>query len=186
MVEEARLVEAGSGLEPAGPGWFVVNAADTSWWRDPALGAYCPFDSAAAPFEQLGLNLHVLGPGEPNGMYHREAAQEDFLVLHGECLLIVEGQERRLGPWDFVHCPPHTEHIFVGAGEGPCVILMVGARGPTGVHYPVDEAARRHGAGVDRPTDDPSVAYARYGPLRRGAPSAEGLPWHRHRGPAET
>jgi uncharacterized cupin superfamily protein len=52
----------------------------------------------------LGMSIQVLAPGEPNSMYHWEAEQEDFLVLSGEALLIVEGQERPLKQWDFVHC----------------------------------------------------------------------------------
>ena len=67
----------------------------------------------------------MLGPGEPIGMYHWETDQEDFLVLSGEALLIVEGQERPLRQWDFVHCPPKTEHMIVGAGDGPCVVLAI-------------------------------------------------------------
>ena len=61
-------------------------------------------------------------------MYHWEADQEDFLVLDGEALLIVEGEERALRPWDFVHCPAETKHVIVGAGDGNCVLLAIGAR----------------------------------------------------------
>jgi uncharacterized cupin superfamily protein len=177
MVDEAKLSAIEGGLEPAGPGWFVVNAREATWWRDDRLGAVCIFEGGDARFEELGINLHVLLPGQPNGMYHRETVQEDFLVLQGECLLLVEGEERRLGPWDFVHCPPGTEHVFVGAGAGPCVILMVGARGRREIHYPASELARRHGASVERPTDDAREAYASFGPLVRGAPRSAGLPW---------
>ena len=99
-------------------------------------------------------------------MYHWEADQEDFLVLSGEALLIVEGQERALRQWDFVHCPPETRHIILGAGEGPCAVLAIGAREHidedcNGGAYTVDEVARRHGAGVDEQTSDARVAYAR-------------------------
>ena len=96
-------------------------------------------------------------------MYHAEGAQEDFLVLSGECLLIVEGEERLLRQWDFVHCPAWTEHVFVGAGDGPCVVLAVGGRTEgRGVRYVVNETALRHGAGVEEETSEPSVAYARF------------------------
>ena len=84
--------------------------------------------SRASPPSPIGINIQVLQPGEPNCMYHGETGQEDFLVLSGECLLLIEGEERPLKQWDFVHSPPWTEHVFVGAGDGPCVILMVGAR----------------------------------------------------------
>ncbi|HLY47752.1 MAG TPA: cupin domain-containing protein [Solirubrobacteraceae bacterium] len=115
-----------NGLAPAGPGWFVVNTRDAVWEVNERLGDGCIFESDEARFEQIGYDLHVLRPGQPNGLYHREANQEDFLVLSGECLLLVEGEERRLKAWDFVHCPPGTEHIFVGAGEGPCLIFHGG------------------------------------------------------------
>ena len=116
----------------------------------------------------------MLEPGQPNCMYHGENAQEDFLVLYGECLLLVEGQERPLKQWDFVHCPPWTEHVFVGAGSGPCAILMVGARPEDeGLRYPVVDVARRHNAGVAEETTSGDEAYAAF-PRSTAAPYREG------------
>ena len=120
-------------------------------------------DSEEARFDQVGIGVGILQPGEAGAMYHAEDAQEDFLVLSGECLLIVEGQERSLPAWDFVHCPPMTEHVFVGAGVGPCVVVGVGARRKgRALVYPVNETALKHGAGVEEETSDPAVAYARF------------------------
>ena len=163
MVPEAPLEKTEHGASfPAGEGWFVVNARDTRWFGG-ELGRYLLFDSEEARFSQVGIGLGVLRPGEPNCMYHAEEAQEDFLVLAGECLLIVEGEERLLKAWDFVHCPSSTEHVFVGAGDGPCVVLGVGARRKgRGLRYPVNETALKHGAGVEVETSEPSVAYARF------------------------
>jgi uncharacterized cupin superfamily protein len=127
-VPEARLEDSGSGLAPAAAGWFVVNVRDAEWWTSETLGSGCGFESREFWFPQLGINLSVLEPGEPNALYHSESQQEAFLVLFGECRLLVEGEERLLRPWDFFHSPAGTEHIFVGAGDGPCVILMAGAR----------------------------------------------------------
>ena len=150
------------GLYPAGEGWFVVNARDLRWFES-ELGLYTMFDSEEARFEQVGVNIGILRPGEPNCMYHAEDAQEDFLVLSGECLLIVEGQERRLKAWDFVHCPPMTEHVFVGAGDGPCVVVGIGARRKgRALRYAVSETALKYGAGVEEETSDPRVAYGRF------------------------
>jgi uncharacterized cupin superfamily protein len=93
-------------------------------------------------------------------MYHWEADQEDFLVLSDEALLIVEGEERPLRQWDFVHCPAETKHIIVGAGDAPCAVLAVGAREHQGAAgwggYTVDETALRHGAGVECKQKSPS------------------------------
>ena len=142
MVEEAQLRETEAGVMPAGEGWFVVNVRDARWGRNEAFGAQCAFEGPwpDAWFSQLGIKLSVLEPGKPNCLYHRESLQEDFLVLAGECLLLVEGLERPLRAWDFVHCPPDTEHVFVGAGDAPCVILMVGARADDdGLFFPVSE-----------------------------------------------
>ena len=127
-------------------------------------------------FAQVGYTLAVLQPGQPNGLYHREDNQEDFLVLSGECLLLVEGEERRLQAWDFVHCPPGTEHIFVGAGDGPCVIFMAGARRGwpnKGIVYPRSELALRHGAGVETETE-PAEAYAPFPKWQPGPPASWG------------
>jgi len=148
-------------------GWFVVNARDGQWWRT-ELGDWCPFEQEGDRFPELGINLNLLRPGDPNCMYHAEDAQEDFLVLRGECLLIVEGEERQLRQWDFVHCPTWTEHVFVGAGNEPCLLLAVGSRGRRGICYPVNDVARKHGAGVDEETDSPEQAYARFARPEKG------------------
>ena len=164
MVPEAPLERRDEGLVPGGEGWFVLNAREARWRDRPQRGYSLPFEGPL-DFPQVGIVLFVLGPGEPIGMYHWEANQEDFLVLSGEALLLVEGEERPLRQWDFVHCPRDTKHIIVGAGSGPCAVLAVGARaeqdGPWG-GYPVDEVALRHGAGVERETSDADEAYARF------------------------
>lgn len=170
VVEEAQLVSTEHGLVPRGQGWFVVNARETQWWDRKGRGVLCEFEGAgfegAADFLQLGVNLTVLGSGEPMSMYHRENDQEDFLVLAGEALAIIEGEERELRRWDFVHCPPGVNHVIIGTGQEPCVILAVGARdrstGPDWGAYTVDESAIRHAAGVERETTDAGEAYARF------------------------
>lgn len=106
------------------------------------------------------MNVQVLEPGQPNCRYHSEAVQEDFLVLHGECIVILNGEERRLRQWDFVHCPAGAEHVFVGAGTGPCAVLMVGSRREDAVRYPVNEVAAKYDASVAVETDKPAEAYA--------------------------
>ena len=170
MVPEAPLEETGAGLVPAGEGWFVLNAREARWRHRPGRGESLSFTGATdfeaeTYFPQVGVNVFVLAPGDAMAMYHGEADQEDFLVLSGEALLIVEGQERSLRQWDFVHCPPHTRHVIIGAGEGPCAVLAIGARdhqtGDWGA-YPVDEIALHHGAGVEEETTDPEQAYARF------------------------
>ena len=182
---EAPLADTGSGLAPAGDGWFVVNVRDAQWLtsengaKKPS-GSECAFESEESSFRQLGIRLHVLEPGEPNGLYHAESHQEAFLVLSGECRLLVEGEERLLRPWDFVHSPGGTEHIFLGAGDGPCVILMAGARSEGWqVRYPVSELAARYDASVEKETTDPREAYTpRFEPSRRARPSYwDSLPW---------
>jgi uncharacterized cupin superfamily protein len=179
VTEQARMEQAETGLVAATDGWFSVNVREAAWVTSEKFGAACIFEGDAAPFGQIGYTLAVLAPGQPSGMYHREDDQEDFLVLSGECLLIVEGEERHLREWDFVHCPPGTEHIFVGAGDAPCVIFMAGARAhrESGV-YPRTEAALRHGAGVEAETSTPREAYAPF-PKWQPGPTAsfDGLPW---------
>jgi uncharacterized cupin superfamily protein len=168
MVSESPLESTEHGLVPKGKGWFVLNAREVPWIERKGRGAYCEFEGfeGEADFSQLGINLKRLGLGEPIAMYHYENDQEDFLVLAGEALLIVEGRERPLRQWDFVHCPAGTNHVIVGAGDGPCVVLAIGARdrstGPDWGAYTVDEAAMRHGAGVERETTDSAEAYARF------------------------
>jgi uncharacterized cupin superfamily protein len=162
-VAEAQLQDSGSGLGPVTEGWFVVNMRDAEWWFTETRGAACWFESEygepPVEFEQLGINVTILEPGQ-HSLYHAESDQEAFLVLSGECRLLVEGEERRLRAWDFFHSPPWTEHAFVGAGDGPCVILMAGARsGDVQVRYPVSELAARHGASVEEETSDPREAY---------------------------
>jgi uncharacterized cupin superfamily protein len=169
MVPESRLESTEHGLVPMGDGWFVLNAREARWYHGSGRTSICEFEGAfegEQDFLQFGINLSVLRPGEPMSMYHWEADQEDFLVLAGEALLIVEGEERLLRQWDFVHCPPETKHVIVGAGDTPCVVLAVGARGsstgPDWGGYTVDEAALRHDAGVEQETTDQHQAYARF------------------------
>ena len=165
-MDEARLERTEYGLAPASDGWFVVNVRDAAWVTNERFAAACVFEGDAAPFGQIGYTLAVLNPGQPSALYHREDDQEDFLVLAGECVAIVAGEERVLRAWDFIHCPPGTEHIFVGAGDGP--------RG----HYLRSEVALRHGAGVESETSESSEAYAPFPKWRPGPPASfEGLPF---------
>ncbi len=173
MVPEARLESTEHGLVPEGDGWFVLNAREARWYHAEGRSAVCVFEGEAEPgFPQLGINVSVLEPGQPMAMYHWEADQEDFLVLAGDALLIVEGDERPLRTWDFVHCPTGTKHTIVGAGNGPCLVVAVGARdhqdSPDWGGYTVDDAALRHGAGVEEETTDPKQAYA---PFTRRQPA---------------
>jgi uncharacterized cupin superfamily protein len=149
----------------------VLNARDARWLRRPGRGFSLPLtgwteEEAETLFPMLGVNLWVLDPGRPLAMYHHETEQEGFLVVAGEAVLLVDGQERPMRQWDYAHFPPGTAHTLVGAGESPCVVIAVGSRqfqatGPWGA-YTVDEAAIRRGAGVEDETDDPEVAYARF------------------------
>ena len=158
---EAPLEETKEGgLVPKGEGWFVVNARDARWMHTDAMGSAVMFEGDPK-FGELGINIGVMQPGQPACMYHGENAQENFLVLAGEGILIVESEERPLKPWDFVHCPPWTKHVIVAVGSEPLVVIAVGARNqPEGLLYPVDETALKHGAGVERETSDGDEAYA--------------------------
>jgi uncharacterized cupin superfamily protein len=175
VVPEARLERTGAGLVLAGSGWFVLNAREARWFHRPGRGDSLPLTGAdefeaETYFPMLGMSIQVLSPGEPNATYHWATEQEDFLVLWGEALLIVEGQERPLRQWDFVHCPPETRHAFVGAGDGPCAILAASSRrfqkdGPWGF-YCSDDTAARYNASSPEDTQDGTVAYARFAQSR--------------------
>ena len=175
-VPEAPLEQTENGAVPVGPGWFVLNARDARWRERPGRRSvsFTGSDEWNADwfFPQLGVNLAVLEPGEPNSMYHWETETEAFLVLSGEALLIVEGEERPLRQWDFVHCPPKTEHVIVGAGDGPCVVLCMSSRenqqfGPYG-WYTANETAARYDASPEEDTQDdsPYVSWPASKPAR--------------------
>ena len=161
--------------------WFVVNVRDAEWWFSERRDARCAFESeyGAPPIEfaQFGINVTVLEPGQ-TGLYHAESNQEAFLVLSGECALLVEGEERRLQAWDFFHSCPWTEHAFVGAGEGPCVILMVGfAHGPGSALPGVGDrgALRRERGGGDLRLEAGDATVERF--RRERPPNWARLPW---------
>ena len=142
-------------------GWFVVNVKDTPWYGTPEFGKVCIFEPPEDRFPDTGVRLYLLEPGKPNCRYHRESAQENFLVLSGRCTMLVNGAERALETWDFVHCPPGVSHVFVGAGDRPCALLAIGDRPEAKeLGYPASELARKHGAETAEPTTDPKVAYA--------------------------
>jgi uncharacterized cupin superfamily protein len=176
MVSESRLEQTEHGLVAKVEGWFVLNLRDAVWRHVDGRGAVCvaldDFENATQA-DQLGVNPFVLAPGEPMAMYHWEADQEGFLVVSGEAVLVVEGEERPLRAWDFVHSPPGTKHVIVGAGSGPCVVIAVGSRErsrePDSLGFSVDEVAKRHGASVEEDTMDGGVAYASVPGRRRTA-----------------
>src|SRR2546430_17050654 len=171
MVPEAPLKQTEQGLFAGGKGWFVLNMREVRWW-DRGHGFEAGL-SGQGDFPQVGIGLTVLAPGEAMAMYHWETDQEDFLVLSGEALLIIEGEERPLRQWDVVHLPPGAKHVIVGAGDGPSVVFAAGAReNHTYITadgtmegkddwgaYTVDEAALRHGAGVEVETTDADEPY---------------------------
>jgi mannose-6-phosphate isomerase-like protein (cupin superfamily) len=167
-VPEATPAKTPYGLYPSGRGWSVLNLRDAMWKHAEGRGAVCVIHDdfeGERQSAQLGVNPFVLMPGEPMSVYHWEVDQEDFLVVSGEAVLVVEGEERKLRAWDFVHCPPHTKHVLVGAGSGPCVVIAVGARAhsdtPGWIGFTVDAAAQRHGASAEEDTLDPGVVYDR-------------------------
>ena len=178
-VQEASSEETPYGRYVTSDGWFVLNLGDALAVRNEEKGgALYPIEPREAPFRDFGVNVRVLSPGQPNALYHSEGVQEGFLVLAGECTLIVEEEERTLRQWDYFHCPAGTRHVFVGAGEGPCAILMIGRRPDVGLHYPVSEVAAKYGASAAKDTDEPDEAYAEwpggYVPVRLPWPLASG------------
>jgi uncharacterized cupin superfamily protein len=190
MVAEARMERVASGLAPVTPGWFVVNAAEAAWVTNGLYGGVCIFESDEFVFRgrpdlteymkpHAGFTLRVVPPGHPSSLYHAESVEEDFLVLAGECILIIEEQERHLTTWDFVHCPPMTAHTFVATEDGPCILLATGNRCDHLERiYPRSEAALRHDAGSHIDTADPE---RRGGPWEVRRPEEwDGLPWADH------
>jgi uncharacterized cupin superfamily protein len=139
---------------------LIINVADAPARSHSRRAMYIDLEPDEAPWPDTGVNIQILQPGQPNCRYHSEPVQEDFLVLHGECIAIVDGEERPLRQWDFLHCPAGVEHVFVGAGGGPCAVLMIGSRREDAAHYPVNEVAAKYGASASEETDEPGVAYA--------------------------
>jgi uncharacterized cupin superfamily protein len=180
MTGETQLTETPGGLRPEGEGWFIVNVRDTEWETHDAFGSGCRFENREhAPFGELGINISVVQPGQPIGLYHEENAQEDFLVLGGTCLLIVNGEARPLRAWDFVHSPAGTEHVIIGVGAAPSIVLAVGTRPESARgRYPVSELAAKHGASAPEDTTDPREAYAAFDRSQPGRPDGwDDLPW---------
>jgi uncharacterized cupin superfamily protein len=152
---------------------FVMNVAAAPTLSHPRRATIVDFEPADSPWPDTGVNIQIMQPGQPNCRYHSEPVQEDFLVLHGECIVILDGQQRPLRQWDFLHCPAGTEHVFVGAGDGPCAVLMIGSRRTDEAHYPVNEVAAKYDASVAEPTDEPAEAYADWRQERwRSVPSS--------------
>jgi uncharacterized cupin superfamily protein len=175
-VPEAPLGETEAGLLPEGDGWFVLNVGDAAALHSDRFGTSSRFERRPnVELPEFGVNVRLLQPGQPASLYHRENAQEVFLVLSGECVAIVEEQERRLRKGDLLCMPPGTAHVLVGAGDGPSAVLMAGTRkDPEELLYPVSAAAARYGASAERETPDPDDAY---GDTRDPRPVSMDLPW---------
>ncbi len=157
---------------PVTAGWFIVSVRDARWLHN-RMRSVCRFGGEGeAHFDDLGVSLFWLQPGRPMSLYHHEAGQEDFLVLAGECKLIIEGDERPLQAWDFVHCPPRTAHTIVATGQQRALVFAVGARKQTGsARYPVDPVAIAHSAGVPDESTTAVEVYASFGePIPGPAP----------------
>ena len=155
---EAKLVQTEHGKIPEGEGWFILNMSDARWWKNDKFGSVCRFEGETR-FPHYGINVRVLEPGQPACHYHAEEEQEDFLILQGECKVILEGREWSLKQWDLVHCSKGTRHVFVGAGKGPSVILMVGSRTEGEILYPIDPGAQKYDACAPNETDSPEESY---------------------------
>ena len=140
----------------------MLNVADAPARSHSRRATILDLEPEGAHWPDTGVNIQVMQPGRPNCKYHSEPVQEDFLVLHGECLVIIDGEERPLRQWDFVHCPAGTDHVFVGAGDGPCTVLMIGSRRENAAHYPVNEVAAKYDASAAAETDEPAEAYAEW------------------------
>jgi len=165
--DEARLEQTDTGLRPTDPGWYILNLSQMCWRGFPGGGAFTSFESGPEPSARLGIGVHILYPGDKPGYYHAEDDLEGFLVLSGECVAVVEGEEHRMGPWDYLHCPPGTAHITVGAGDAPCAILMYGTRtAEAAIRYLPDAAAARYGAAVERESGSPQEVYADRPPIQ--------------------
>jgi mannose-6-phosphate isomerase-like protein (cupin superfamily) len=167
-VHEARIDETKEGRLPDGDGWFILNLGEMPWETVPGFGVWRDFNwgERAADEPLIGFHIHVLQPGENFGYYHAEDAQEGFIVLSGECLTVVEGQERLMRQWDYLHSPPGTAHVMVGAGDGPCVLAMFGSPDPRRkVEWIADETAAKHGASVERTTGRDTEAYGDLPPM---------------------
>jgi uncharacterized cupin superfamily protein len=163
MTDEARIEETETGRRAANDGWFILNLGEMRWETLEGGGIWSSFEPPSAPSPLLGIGVHILHPGEAPGFYHEESNQEGFLVLSGECIAVVEGQERRMGPWDYLHCPPGTRHITIGVSAEPCAILMVGTRTEGKIiNYPADPVAAAHGASVRHDAGNARDAYAQW------------------------
>ncbi|MEA2126301.1 MAG: hypothetical protein QOI80_3083 [Solirubrobacteraceae bacterium] len=139
---------------------FIINTADAQALSHSRRATIIQFESERRSWPDIGVNIQIMEPGQPNCRYHSEPVQEDFLVLHGECIVIIDGEERPMAQWDFLHCPAGVPHVFVGAGDGPCAVLMIGSRREDAAHYPVNETAAKYDASASETTDDPEEAYA--------------------------
>jgi uncharacterized cupin superfamily protein len=156
---------------------FIVNVADVQARGHPRerYSTSIEFELGRDAFRDTGINIQVMQPGQPTGRYHSEPVQEDFLVLYGECIVILDGEERSMRQWDFLHCPADIDHVIVGAGDGPCAVLMIGSRREDAVHYPVNELAAKYDASVAIATDKPAEAYADW--MAEGEPIPVENPW---------
>jgi uncharacterized cupin superfamily protein len=111
----------------------VINLADPEAFSHSRGVTRLSLERGGVVWPDTAVSVQVMQPGKPNCRYHSEPAQ----VLHGECIAILNGEERRLRQWDFVDCPAGTEHVVVGAGDQACALLMVGSRREDAPHCPL-------------------------------------------------
>lgn len=169
-MRKAQIETTPEGQVPVDGGWFVLNLGELAWEAAPGFGTWRDFNPPGADPDApgIGVHVHVFQPGESNGYYHAEDAQEGFLVLSGECVAVIEGAEHRMRQWDYFHSPPGTAHITVGAGDGPCAILMFGSPDPRRpVTWIANDTAAKYGASVARTTNRDTEVYGDLPPVQR-------------------
>ena len=78
----------------------------------------------------FGLNAIVLQPGERGRIHAHEHQEEVYLVLEGTLTLVIEGEERELGPYDAARVAPAVRRQLVNGGNERLVVLAIGGATP--------------------------------------------------------
>jgi hypothetical protein len=156
MVPESQLEKTEHGLVSKGEGWFVLNKRDAVWRHVDGRGAsasLAPISKASGNSSSSASIRSCSGSGRTDGHVPLEGRSGGLPRGVGEAVLIIEGEERQLRAWDFVHCPPNTKRVIGGAGSGPCFVIAVGAREHdslcvTGVVYVIKSIRIRARGGI--------------------------------------
>jgi hypothetical protein len=168
---EAPLEDNGSGLAPAGEGWFVVNVRVAQWLTSEEgekqpTGSECYFESGKAEFPQLGFRIHVLPPASRTASTTARTSRK----ISSSCTASASSSRSRPAEVTFRWTvrPVHSDRIRSVLNRQREASRVRGSRGDNGDSATCSSAGCRSRTCTPRRSRRSLLAVGRAGPAEGG------------------